>query len=158
MKPGLVLSDDQCQKKFGPKKGTKDDRVTKPGSEGRSREETEEEVDDPGEETRAEQEEMADEDFSVLIDPVKSLSEQNRIGRQLFVSIFSTGSVSSGQLSDEELEMFQGRDDLLHERSHLLCAMLVYQMLKLLQSQEESHRHIVRHFAGLTLPMSAAMS
>ena len=41
---------------------------------------------------------------------------------------------------DEELEMFQGRDDLLHERSHLLCAMLVYQMLKLLQSQEESHR------------------
>ena len=59
---------------------------------------------------------------------------------------------------DEELEMFQGRDDLLHERSHLLCAMLVYQMLKLLQSQEESHRHIVRHFAGLTLPMSAAIS
>ena len=111
MKPGLVLSDDQCQKKFGPKKGTKDDRVTKPGSEGRSREETEEEVDDPGEETRAEQEEMADEDFSVLIDPVKSLSEQNRIGRQLFVSIFSTGSVSSGQLSDEELEMFRNIDN-----------------------------------------------
>ena len=105
MKPGLVLSDDQCQKKFGPKKGAKDDRVTRPGP-------GEEEVDDPGTaEMPAEQEEMADDDYSVLIDPAKSLTEQNRIGRQLFVSIFSTGSVSSGQLSDSELEMFRNIDN-----------------------------------------------
>ena len=106
MKPGLVLSDDQCQKKFGPKKGAKDDlRVTKV---------TEEEVDDPTDtrETEGrEPEEMADDDYSVLIDPGKSLSEQNRLGRQLFVSIFSTGSVSSGQLSDQELETFKNIDN-----------------------------------------------
>ena len=107
MKPGLVLSDDQCQKKFGPKKGARDDsRVTKV---------TDEDVDDPGDarETQAiiEPEEMADDDYSVLIDPAKSLSEQNRLGRQLFVSVFSTGSVSSGQLSDEELEMFRNIDN-----------------------------------------------
>ena len=105
MKPGLVLSDDQCQKKFGPKKGARDDsRLTKV---------TEEDVDDPGDarETTIEPEEMADDDYSVLIDPAKSLSEQNRLGRQLFVSIFSTGSVSSGQLSDEELEMFRNIDN-----------------------------------------------
>ena len=108
MKPGLVLSDDQCQKKFGPKKAAKEDtRVTKPGVA------EEEEADDPAMETQSpvETEEMGDEDYSVLIDPDRSLSEQNRIGRQLFVSIFSTGSVSSGQLSDEELEMFRNIDN-----------------------------------------------
>ena len=104
MKPGLVLSDDQCNKKFGSKKAAKDDKTkssTKP----------EEDVDDPEEAGQEEHDEMADEDYSVLIDPSKSLSEQNRLGRQLFVSIFSTGSVSSGLISDKDLESFTNIDN-----------------------------------------------
>ena len=108
MKPGLVLSDDQCHKKFGPKKGAKEDRLQKPAS--KVKDDTEEDVDDPVDEPQ-EQDEMADEDYSVLIDQNKSLAEQNRLGRQLFISIFSTGSVSSGQITDEELEVFKNIDN-----------------------------------------------
>ena len=114
-KPGLVLSDDQCQKKFGPKKGAKDaDRQMKAAG-GRGKEELEEEADDPGVleagAAVAEPEEMGDEDYSVLIDPGKSLAEQNQLGRQLFVSIFSTGSVSSGQLTEAELAALRHIDN-----------------------------------------------
>ena len=113
MKPGLVLSDEQCQRKFGPRKGVKDDQFSKPLSRVRSNtsEEMEESVDDP--DTRVEQGEMNDEDYSVLIDPNKSLSDQNRTGRQLFISLFTTGSVSSGKLSEEELDTFKEIDDNL---------------------------------------------
>merc|ERR1719348_1420490 len=44
MKPGLVLSDDQCHKKFGPKKGTNADKSLKTSGKN---ELTEEDVDDP---------------------------------------------------------------------------------------------------------------
>ena len=71
--------------------------------------ELEEDVDDPGEEA-GEPEEMKDDDYSVLIDPNQSLSEQNKVGRQLFISLFSTGSVSSGQLTKKELEIFDNID------------------------------------------------
>ena len=107
MKPGLVLSDDQCHKKFGPKKGTSADKSLKTSGKN---ELTEEDVDDP-EDASKEQDEMADEDYSVLIDPSKSLSEQNKIGRGLFVSIFTTGSVSSGIINEEELEIFKTIDN-----------------------------------------------
>ena len=111
MKPGLVLSDDQCQKKFGPKKGGKEDKILKTMNKQRS-DETEEDVDDPGQATK-EQEEMKDDDYSVLIDPSKSLLEQNKVGRQLFISLFSTGSVNSGQLNEMELEIFDYVDNNL---------------------------------------------
>ena len=110
MKPGLVLSDDQCQKKFGPKKGGKEDKLVKTTMSKPRSEELEEDVDDPGEEAGGEPEEMKDDDYSVLIDPNQSLSEQNKVGRQLFISLFSTGSVSSGQLTKKELEIFDNID------------------------------------------------
>merc|ERR1719461_96381 len=50
MKPGLVLSDDQCQKKFGPKKGGKEEKLLKTMSKPKS-DELEEAVDDPEEAT-----------------------------------------------------------------------------------------------------------
>ena len=110
MKPGLVLSDDQCHKKFGPKKSAKDEKSQKVQGKNNTSDKDEESVDDPAPEAQ-EQDEMADEDYSILIDPGKSLSEQNKIGRQLFVSIISTGSVSSGQINDEELEVFKNIDN-----------------------------------------------
>ena len=76
MKPGLVLSDDQCHKKFGPKKGAKEDRLQKPTA--KVKDDTEEDVDDPVDEPQ-EQDEMADEDYSVLIDQNKSLAEQAQL-------------------------------------------------------------------------------
>ena len=52
-------------------------------------------------------------DYSVLIDSNKSFQEQNRIGRQLFVSLFTTGSVSSEKMTDEELKTFKDIDENL---------------------------------------------
>ena len=83
MKPGLVLSDEQCHKKFGPRKGVKDDRFSKPASKHRfgesNLEEMEEtDIDDPG--TPMQQEVINENDYSVLIDANKSFEEQNRIG------------------------------------------------------------------------------
>ena len=111
MKPGLVLSDDQCQKKFGPKKGGKEEKLLKAMSKPKS-DDLEEAVDDP-EEATEEQEEMKDDDYSVLIDPSKSLSDQNKVARQLFISLFTTGSVSSSQLTEKELEVFDNIDSNL---------------------------------------------
>ena len=91
MKPGLVLSDDQCHKKFGPRKGVKDYRFSKPMPRhmvDSSREEMDADIDDPG--TLMQQEVINENDYSVLIDSNKSFQEQNRIGRQLFVSLFTT--------------------------------------------------------------------
>jgi len=115
MKPGLVLSDEQCQKKFGPKKGTKDDNFLKPASihkfSDTSLEDMDVEIDDPSE--SFDQQVIKENDYSVLIDVDKSFKEQNRIGRQLFVSLFTTGSVSSEKMTDAELETFDAIDENL---------------------------------------------
>lgn len=114
MKPGLVLSDEQCQKRFGPRKGVKDDRFAEPASKFRfgssnDIDEMGEEVDDPD---AALERELHDEnEFSVLIDSEKSYEEQNKIGRQLFISLYDTGSVSSEKISDEEMKTFDSLDD-----------------------------------------------
>lgn len=105
MKPGLVLSDDQCNKKFGHRRIMKEDKLKSSLKSKRDTEE-DEDADDPEEMDFEATDEMADEDYSVLIDPSKSLIEQNHYGRQLFISIFSTGSVNSGLISDKEIETF----------------------------------------------------
>jgi len=119
MKPGLVLSDEQCQKRFGPRKGVKDDRFSgePPGSKLRFNNNTgvddlvEESVDDP--DVALEREVGDISEYSVLIDCDKSYKEQNKIGRQLFVSLFDTGSVSSEPIPTKEIEQFDSIDDTM---------------------------------------------
>ena len=115
MKPGLVLSDEQCQKRFGPRKGVKDDRFAEPASRFRF---SNNNPDDPaGDETaddpdvNLERETQDANEYSVLIDCDKSYSEQNKIGRQLFVSLFDTGSVSSEAIPPAELKLYDAIDD-----------------------------------------------
>ena len=123
MKPGLVLSDEQCHKKFGPRKGVKDDRFPKtterPKEGNSSFENMDTDIDDPG--TPIPQEVMNENDYSVLIDSNKSFADQNRTGRQLFVSLFSTGSVSSEKMTDEELEKF---GDINEDLAMLMSSMI----------------------------------
>jgi len=127
MKPGLVLSDEQCQKRFGPRKGVKDDRFAEPASRFRFSnnnannpdELAEETVDDPDglasqeqrETIRLEREVQDASEYSVLIDCDKSYKEQNKIGRQLFVSLFDTGSVSSELIPPLEMAKYDTIDD-----------------------------------------------
>ena len=114
MKPGLVLSDEQCHTKFGPRKGVNDDRFTNPMSrhfDDSSQENMDAHIDDPG--TPMQREVINEDDYSVLIDSNKSFHEQNNIGRQLFVSLFSSGSVCSEKMTDEELETFKEVDENL---------------------------------------------
>ena len=92
----------------------KDDRFSKPASKHRfgesNLEEMEEaDIDDPG--TPMQQEVINENDYSVLIDSNKSFEEQNRIGRQLFVSLISTGSVSSQKMTEAELETHKNIDE-----------------------------------------------
>jgi len=103
MKPGLVLSDDQCHRRFGPRRAN-------------NRVEESEEVDDPDQprmevnpEGRAP--EMSVEDLSVLIDGDLSYDQQNRIGRSLFIALFDTGSVSSDGLEERELNKYSSIDE-----------------------------------------------
>ena len=114
MKPGLVLSDEQCQKRFGPRKGVKDDRFAEPASRFRFTNNnpddiTEETVDDP--DATLEREVGDASEYSVLIDCDKSYKEQNKIGRQLFISLFDTGSVSSEPMPPAELQKYDAIDD-----------------------------------------------
>ena len=114
MKPGLVLSDEQCQKRFGPRKGVKDDCFSQPPSRfGLSNSnpdnQGEEHVDDP--DAALEREAGDANEYSVLIDRDKSYLEQNKIGRQLFVSLFDTGSVSSEPIPPNELKLYDTIDD-----------------------------------------------
>ena len=114
MKPGLVLSDEQCQKRFGPRKGVKDDRFAEPASRFRFTNNNpdeigEETVDDP--DATLEREVGDASEYSVLIDCDKSYKEQNKIGRQLFISLFDTGSVSSEPMPPAELQKYDAIDD-----------------------------------------------
>ncbi|XP_023340074.1 uncharacterized protein LOC111710243 [Eurytemora carolleeae] len=95
MKPGLVLSDEQCTRRFGPRSRN---RVSNPGDE--------EEVDNPNTMEELQDSEVTSEDLSVLIDGEKSYEEQNRIGRALFIALFDTGSVGSDRVEDRELDRF----------------------------------------------------
>ena len=119
MKPGLVLSDEQCQKRFGPRKGVKDDRFAEPASRFRfttgnnnpDEVGNEENVDDP--DATLEREVGDASEYSVLIDSDKSYKEQNKIGRQLFISLFDTGSVSSEPMPPTELQKYDVIDDMV---------------------------------------------
>ena len=146
MKPGLVLSDEQCHKKFGPRKGVKDDRFSKPASKHRfgesNLEEMEEtDIDDPG--TPMQQEVINENDYSVLIDANKSFEEQNRIGRQLFVSLISTGSVSSQKMTESELETHKNIDEDLAMLTSSLLERQVRNSRKFLSfTQDKAHKSL----------------
>ena len=107
MKPGLVLSDEQCSKRFGPRKGEVEEGLS-------------DEAGNTNRDTQKDKEEILKEnyiptnsEFSVLIDNEKSYEDQNRIGRQLFVSLFKTGSVNAQKLSNEGLEKHEeGNENL----------------------------------------------
>ena len=121
----------------------KDDRFSKPTSKHRfgesNLEEMEEaDIDDPG--TPMQQEVINENDYSVLIDSNKSFEEQNRIGRQLFVSLISTGSVSSQKMTEAELETHKNIDEDL--------AMLTSSLL------ERQVRHSRKFLSFLTKPLT----
>jgi len=102
MKPALVLSDEQCSKRFGPRKGGQ-----RSGGEN---------VDDPDEPEELRNENIQDyevtkEDLALLIDGDKSYEEQNKIGRILFVSLFDTGSVRNDGLEDREIDKHSSLTD-----------------------------------------------
>merc|ERR1711953_936404 len=86
MKPGLVLSDDQCSKRFGMKK---DDGDVNPETSAGSKKEEKE----TSGETLIHR--AIENEFAVLIDSEKSYEEQVNIGRPLFVSLLSSGTVAN---------------------------------------------------------------
>ena len=93
MKPGLVLSDEQCSKKFGPRKGEAEERASGDAMEQTGLEEKSEKMSNPI--IRVEREAAIENEFAVLIDNEKSYEEQNKIGRTLFLSLIRTGSVNA---------------------------------------------------------------
>jgi len=105
MKPGLVLSDDQCNRRFGTKKLPR-------GVTAEDADDLEAEADEPQPRMEQSQDcEVTREDLSVLIDGEKSYDEQNRIGRTLFISLFDTGSVRTDGLEERELNKFSAIDE-----------------------------------------------
>merc|ERR1711892_1435645 len=110
MKPGLVLSDEQCSKRFGPRKGEGEGRSSgEAGTAAMKQTNLEERSHDHL--VEVEQETVIENEFAVLIDNDKSYEEQNKIGRQLFVSLFTTGSVNAQKMPDEQLEKLDELSD-----------------------------------------------
>ena len=60
-----------------------------------------------------------DTEYAVLLDSSKSYEEQNRIGRQLFVSLFITGSVTGQKIKEEDLKKYDVIDDMENELDHI---------------------------------------
>lgn len=82
MKPGLVLSDDQCNKRFSMKKDEPNPEVAP--------------VVKKAEETVNQDvvSHVIENEYAVLIDSEKSYDEQVKIGRPLFVSLLTVGTVT----------------------------------------------------------------
>lgn len=107
MKPGLVLSDEQCSKRFGPRKGEEEEGPSEvAGDKNREYQKEKEEIlsENSFPPISVEHETNIENEFSVLIDNEKSYEDQNKKGRQLFLSLFKTGSVNNLKLVDEEIE------------------------------------------------------
>merc|ERR1711892_1577490 len=113
MKPGLVLSDEQCSKRFGPRKGEGDERPSGEAENNGMKQTSLEEKLRTSHELLigVEYESTLENEFAVLIDNDKSYKEQNKIGRQLFVSLFTTGSVNAQKMPDEQLEKLDELSD-----------------------------------------------
>ena len=125
MKPGLVLSDEQCSKRFGPRKGEAEERASwEAGNnvmEKAGLEEKSEKI------IRVERKAAIENEFAVLIDNEKSYEEQNKVGRTLFLSLISTGSVNAQKISEEQLEKFnQNNSRKVVHSSVTLLAFLKY--------------------------------
>merc|ERR1712130_723515 len=67
----------------------------------------------------------------------KSFEEQNRIGRQLFVSLISTGSVSSGKMTEAELDTYANIDENLSMLTSGLLERQVKNSRKFLSSTQD---------------------
>jgi len=108
MKPGLVLSDDQCSKRFGMKKDEPNPEVIPTNKA------------TPDEESKDEENasKIVENEYAVLIDSEKSFDEQKFIGQPLFVSLLTTGTVrkpsddSNESFEDENVEMGENRSRL----------------------------------------------
>jgi len=89
MKPGLVLSDDQCNKRFGMKK---DETIQDKDESKKSDDKTTEDINHR----------VVENEYAVLIDAEKSFDEQVKIGKPLFVSLLTRGTVSTVEEDDKD--------------------------------------------------------
>ena len=115
MRPGLVLSDEQCSERFGPRKGEEEDRGSREAEhnivEQRSLQDKLEASHNGIIELECEA--AIKNEFAVLMVDEKSYAEQNKIRRTMFLSIFSTGSVNAQKISDDEVEKLDRLNDSL---------------------------------------------
>ena len=90
MKQGLVLSDEQCSKRFGPRKGEREKMYSEGTSINKVEESNlkkmEENLYNPS--NRVEHEAAIDSEYAALIDSDKSFEDYNRMGRKMIVSLF----------------------------------------------------------------------
>ena len=131
MKPGLVMSDDQCNKRFGRSndRGTieatamiLEEGQAQNAIEGRESDQEKEEIVE-----RKKQEEDQENEYSVLIETKETFEEQRKLGRKLFMSLIISGSVDTQELFEDDNnnneEQFLG-DDVQEN----YAAMLSFQM------------------------------
>ena len=99
MKPGFVMSDDQCNKRFGRsnERGTieaaaiiLEEGQAQNAIEGRESDQEKEEIVE-----RKKQEEDHENEYSVLIETKETFEEQRKLGRKLFLSLIISGSVDN---------------------------------------------------------------
>ena len=106
MKPGLVLSNELGSKRLEQKKDRiyqfSEDTPFNKLSQSKS-----------GGESRNKGGISTENEYAVLLDSSKPYEEQNRIGRQMFVSLFITGSVTGQKISEEDLKKYDVLDDNL---------------------------------------------
>ena len=106
MKPGLVLSNELGSKRLEQKKDRiyqfSEDTSFNKSSQSKS-----------GGESGNKRGISTDTEYAVLLDSSKPYEEQNRIGRQLFVSLFITGTVTGQEISEEDLKKYDVLDDNL---------------------------------------------
>jgi hypothetical protein len=106
MKPGLVLSNELGSKRWKQRKEGNEHFSEDPSFNKSSQSKS---VGESGKKRDF----STDTEYAVLLDSSKPYEEQNRIGRQLFVSLFITGSVNGQNISEEDLKKYDVLDDNL---------------------------------------------